>query len=97
MNLRPYLQGLELIMAPSVDISLQPTVLDTTGIDISLKGQTASRYIREPLKYSGSLDEYKSFDVTPIIGREFSDAQLTDILNDDRKLRDLAVTGAHFA
>lgn len=80
-------------MAPSVDISPQSTVVDTAGIDLSLKGQTGPRYIREPLKYSGSLDEYKSFDVTPIIGREFSDVQLTDILNDDQKLRDLAVTG----
>ncbi|RAO67585.1 uncharacterized protein BHQ10_003597 [Talaromyces amestolkiae] len=79
-------------MAPSVDISPQSTVVDTAGIDLSLKGQTGPRYIREPLKYSGSLDEYKSFDVTPIIGREFSDVQLTDILNDDQKLRDLAVT-----
>lgn len=80
-------------MAPSVDISPQPTVVDTAGIDRSLKGQTGSRYIREPLKYSGSLDEYKSFDVTPVIGREFSEVQLTDILNDDQKLRDLAITG----
>lgn len=80
-------------MAPSVDISPQSTVVDTTGIDLSSKGQTSARYIREPLKYSGSLDEYKSFDVTPIIGREFSDVQLTDILSDDQKLRDLAITG----
>ncbi|KUL89720.1 hypothetical protein ZTR_00604 [Talaromyces verruculosus] len=79
-------------MAPSVNISRQPTVVDTAGIDHSLRGQTGSHYIREPLKYSGSLDIYKSFDVTPVIGREFSEVQLTDILNDDRKLQDLAIT-----
>ncbi|KAL6239648.1 hypothetical protein BDW75DRAFT_249738 [Aspergillus navahoensis] len=53
---------------------------------------TASSYIREPLKYSGSLDGFKSFDVTPITGREFPDLQLTDILNDDQKIRDLAIS-----
>ena len=31
---------------------------------------------REPLKYSGSLDQFKSFDVTPIIGREFPEVAL---------------------
>lgn len=80
-------------MAPSVDISPQSTVLDTASTNLSLKSQTGSRYVREPLKYSGSLDKYKSFDVTPVIGREFSRVQLTDILNDDQKLRDLAITG----
>ncbi|KAL2001522.1 hypothetical protein VTN02DRAFT_1663 [Thermoascus thermophilus] len=47
--------------------------------------------IREPLKYSGSLDEYRHFDVTPVIGTEFPEVQLTDILNDDNKIRDLAI------
>ncbi|KAF2815363.1 putative TfdA family taurine dioxygenase [Mytilinidion resinicola] len=46
---------------------------------------------RVPLKYSGSLDSYKSFDITPIIGREFPDVQLSTLLSDDRKLRDLAI------
>lgn len=48
-----------------------------------------------PLKLAGVLDEYKSFDVTPVIGREFPDAQLTDWLdapNADDLLRDLAIT-----
>jgi hypothetical protein len=84
-------------MAPSIEVAppaLVPNVeskLDALRLD----GQkaTTSSYIREPLKYSGSLDEYKSFDVTPIIGREFPEVQLTDILNDEQKLRDLAITG----
>src|ERR1700753_3544547 len=29
-----------------------------------------------PLKLSGALDSFKSFDVTPIIGREFTDVNL---------------------
>ncbi|KXT17283.1 hypothetical protein AC579_519 [Pseudocercospora musae] len=48
-----------------------------------------------PLKLAGVLDDYKSFDVTPVIGREFPEAQLTDWLdapNSDELLRDLAIT-----
>ncbi|KAL4893714.1 hypothetical protein BDV59DRAFT_207517 [Aspergillus ambiguus] len=52
----------------------------------------ASHYIREPLKDTGSLDAYKRFDVTPVIGLELPDVQVTDMLEDDIKLRDLAIT-----
>jgi alpha-ketoglutarate-dependent taurine dioxygenase len=51
--------------------------------------------IREPLQLSGVLDEYDSFDVTPIIGREFPTANLKEWLgaaNSDALLRDLAIT-----
>jgi alpha-ketoglutarate-dependent taurine dioxygenase len=50
---------------------------------------------RKPYQLSGVLDAHKSFDVTPIIGREFPDAQLADWLsapNSDELLRDLAIT-----
>ncbi|THH06974.1 hypothetical protein EW145_g3707 [Phellinidium pouzarii] len=50
---------------------------------------------RQPLVYSGSLDAFKSFDVTPVIGREFTDIQLTDLMradDADALLKDLAVT-----
>lgn len=53
-----------------------------------------SRHIREPLKYSGSLDEFESFDVTSVIGREYPSVQLSSILEDERKIRDLAITGS---
>lgn len=49
--------------------------------------------LREPLKYSGALDQFRSFDYAPAIGTEYPDLQLTDILDDDAKLRDLAITG----
>lgn len=52
-----------------------------------------SKLINQPLKYSGSLDEYASFDVTPVIGREFPEAQLSEILKEDAKIRDLGITG----
>ena len=47
------------------------------------------------LEYSGSLDKYTFNDVTPVIGREFEGLQIRDLLKqDDRVIRDLAVTGA---
>ena len=56
---------------------------------------TSAGYPREPLKLKRLLDEYKSFDITPIIGREFPDVQLVDWLNapnSDELIRDLAIT-----
>jgi len=50
---------------------------------------------KEPLRLSGALKEYKSFDVTPVIGREFADVNLKDWLraaNSDELIRDLAIT-----
>ena len=50
---------------------------------------------KEPLKYGGSLDGYRSFNVTPKSGREFPDAKLSEWMqapNSDQLLRDLAVT-----
>ncbi|KAK1759870.1 hypothetical protein QBC47DRAFT_338334 [Echria macrotheca] len=50
---------------------------------------------KEPLKLSGILDQFSSFDVTPVIGREFSSVDLVKWLrapNSDELLRDLAIT-----
>ena len=50
---------------------------------------------REPLQLSNALDSYESFDVTPVIGREFPSANLVDWLNApnaDELIRDLAIT-----
>ncbi|OIW32293.1 taurine catabolism dioxygenase [Coniochaeta ligniaria NRRL 30616] len=51
--------------------------------------------LRQPLQLSGALDSYESFDVTPVIGREFPTANLVNWLdapNSDELLRDLAIT-----
>jgi hypothetical protein len=51
--------------------------------------------VRQPLKLSGALDAFKSFDVTPVIGREFPTVNLVDWLNapnSDELIRDLAIT-----
>ncbi|EGS19682.1 uncharacterized protein CTHT_0041630 [Thermochaetoides thermophila DSM 1495] len=50
---------------------------------------------REPLKLSGALDHLEYFDVTPVIGREYVNVDLVELLrapNSDDLLRDLAIT-----
>jgi hypothetical protein len=49
---------------------------------------------KEPLKLSGVLDHFESFDVTPTIGREFVGVNLAKWLrapNSDELIRDLAI------
>lgn len=68
---------------------MAPSAVET-DIPVATKGAT-----REPLKLSGALDSYESFDVTPVIGREFPTANLVEWLNapnSDELLRDLAIT-----
>lgn len=48
-----------------------------------------------PLQLKGVLNDFKSFDVTPVIGREFPDAKLDEWLkapNSDELIKDLAIT-----
>jgi len=82
-------------MAPSIAETTQETaqVSHETPSKLAVQQTTiASSLSVKPLKYSGSLDEYKSFDVTNVIGREYPEARLLDILKDDQKIRDLAIT-----
>jgi hypothetical protein len=89
-------------MAPSAtDLDTQPTGTLTplspvkthtiAEITRTISGLTQFPSHPTPLSYEGTLDSYESFDVTGVIGREFPTLQLTDILNDDAKIRDLAV------
>ncbi|KAK2056786.1 TfdA family taurine catabolism dioxygenase TauD [Colletotrichum caudatum] len=49
--------------------------------------------LSKPLVYSGSLNSYKSVDITPVIGREYEGLQVVDLLKaDDQVIRDLAAT-----
>lgn len=53
--------------------------------------------LQEPLVYSGSLDNFKHQDLTPVIGREFEGLQVTDLLRwGDAMIKDLAITGTTF-
>ncbi|KAJ5690317.1 Taurine catabolism dioxygenase TauD/TfdA [Penicillium macrosclerotiorum] len=76
-------------MAPSLTETHAP-VVPILDDKIILKGLE-----RRPLNPSGALDAFESFDVTPVIGREFPNANLKDFLrapNSDDLIRDLAIT-----
>jgi alpha-ketoglutarate-dependent taurine dioxygenase len=94
-------------MAPTAAAEIPKYVLltkDTLNIPSdALEGPSpyAEKYKEGPsykpvakrLKVSGILDKTYHFkDITPVIGREYPEAQLKDILNDDEKIRDLAIT-----
>jgi hypothetical protein len=73
------------------------STLTTTSVDDD-RITVHPGYPREPLKLKGVLDAYKSFEVTPVIGREFVDVNLKDWLrapNSDDLIRDLAITSKH--
>jgi len=76
-------------MAPSAtEAQAQPIAVD-------IKGKTDSKVQSKWLESTGVLDQYESFDVTPIIGREFPHANLVEWLqapNADELLRELALT-----
>jgi hypothetical protein len=74
---------------PAADIDVA-TSLETGPVQTKT---VLTSSLLSPLKYSGSLDQYKSREVTPVIGREFQELQLSEILSDDNKIRDLAITG----
>ncbi|KAK0619080.1 hypothetical protein B0T14DRAFT_430375 [Immersiella caudata] len=79
---------------PAADADIQPPTTAFEPPQVKTLGAqstgSASR-LSGPLTYSGSLDSYEQFDVTSVIGREFPGLQLTDILHDDNKIRDLAI------
>ena len=78
---------------PSTDMVHYKTAFKT-----SEENNSAKSLNKEPLKLSGVLDQFKSFDLTPVIGREFQDVDLTEWLkapNSDELIRDLAITGLY--
>lgn len=75
---------------PAADIDAAPAFAPALGLPVK---SSASSRLDSPLTYSGSLDQYGHFDVTAVIGREFPKLQLSSILHDDTKIRDLAITG----
>jgi hypothetical protein len=83
-------------MSPSATEPLsarETLVKGINGTEKQLRGKNG--LIIEPLKPTGILDQFKSFDVTPVIGKEFPEAHLVDWLrapNADELLRELAIT-----
>ena len=80
---------------PAADVDTPSTAPAVQPVPKPVKGTETSSTSRlhGPLSYSGSLDAEEQFDVTAVIGREFPKLQLSEILKDDNKLRDLAVLG----
>ncbi|KAK4624506.1 Alpha-ketoglutarate-dependent dioxygenase oryG [Fulvia fulva] len=76
-------------MAPAAVLPERPST--TLPFHNGVKKSASYVQPKAPLIYSGSLDHYKSFDPTNVIGRELPDLQLSDILGDDSKIRDLAI------
>jgi hypothetical protein len=76
-------------MAPSaVEIEQQASVADLANLKLK-----ASSF-REPLKSTGTLDKYTSIDITPVIGTEYPQVNLVELINApnaDELLRDLAI------
>ena len=83
-------------MAPpsaNIDVATSISSIETVITkNISPKTATSSK-LDGPLTYSGSLNSFEQFDVTNVIGREFPKLQLSEILADDDKIRDLAILG----
>lgn len=94
-------------MAPhSEEVSLRPAEPGTQD-NIAVKGQPSSTVeastktqYPKPLELKGVLNQFKSFEVTPVIGKEFPEANLLEWLrapNSDELLRDLAITGSYLS
>ncbi|KAL2257833.1 hypothetical protein VTK26DRAFT_9112 [Humicola hyalothermophila] len=98
-------------MAPSVVESAQETLSEIKGKGLTEGAKTQAKPVeknnvesvlperyenhKEPLKLSGALDHLEYFDVTPVIGREYVNVDLVELLraeNSDALLRDLAIT-----
>ncbi|PYH89635.1 putative alpha-ketoglutarate-dependent sulfonate dioxygenase [Aspergillus ellipticus CBS 707.79] len=72
---------------------MAPSVAESSEIVVPIPAKTP--LTREPLTPTGALSSYPSFDVTPIIGREFPTANLKEWLqapNSDELLKELALT-----
>lgn len=85
-----FLTPTQVVIRKSCTMATKTFTTSTLSNDASAQAQ----YPREPLKLKGALDSYQSFDVTPVIGREYINANLKEWLrapNSDDLIRDLAI------
>lgn len=54
--------------------------MSTTFNPEELEKMTRSR-LSKPLQYSGSLDRFNFTEVTPVIGRQYDNVQIRELLN----------------
>ena len=84
-------------MAPSAIEIESPTTTKLLSKDVPAKlwgSNTTNNKPYIPLQSTGSLKEYEKFDLTPIVGTQFSDINLSEILRSpdaDMKIKDLAI------
>jgi hypothetical protein len=74
------------------------TTIQASGLVSETSPIDSIRSHKEPLRLQGILDRYESFDVTPIIGKEFPSVNLKEWLeapNSDELLRELAITSQY--
>ncbi|KAI5805456.1 putative alpha-ketoglutarate-dependent taurine dioxygenase [Peziza echinospora] len=75
--------------------ALKVAAVKSPGFEQTTPATTTTTY-PAPLKLTGALDKYPSFDNTPVIGREFDPSvKLQDLLdapNSDELIRELAIT-----
>ncbi|KAF2404726.1 taurine catabolism dioxygenase [Trichodelitschia bisporula] len=72
-----------------------PVVAESKETLAAEQTQTPATQHREPLQLKGLLNQYKSHDLTPVIGREYPTINLKQLLrapNSDDLIRDLAIT-----
>lgn len=80
-------------MAPSATEAQSAPVVNLNKGNDNTKTDSTSQ--EKWVKSTGVLDQFESFDVTPVIGREFPDVNLVEWLqapNADELLRELALT-----
>src|SRR5277367_4690438 len=56
---------------------------------------SAFRVAHEPLQSTGALDKYTCFEVTPCVGRQYTNLSIRDLLNapnSDELIREFAIT-----
>ncbi|ORY54463.1 hypothetical protein BCR35DRAFT_272155, partial [Leucosporidium creatinivorum] len=73
---------------------MAPIASDTIHAPTRVQAPAPGKLLREPLRYSGSLDHLPYFEVTPLIGREYPETQLQEIIdapNSEAMIRDLAI------
>ena len=72
---------------------MAPGLVDNTlQEEVSISSKTTKT--AKPLQLSDALDQFESFDVTPIIGTEYPTVNVVDLLNapnSDELIRDLAI------
>lgn len=90
---KPFLLERLLFIFMATSAAQKPTA-GSTEASAEAVGSLALRGSQIPLQPTGALDKYKSFDLTPFIGREYPEVQLVDLLrapDADELLRELAI------